>query len=638
VKKHLPVDSFNSGIVKNNSGCFALQLQNKTPSILQGADKCRALKKLLFFATVISLSLLFNTRVGASPGKPDGNLTSVPSKLILIKNDLLKPAPAISTSGSPTSVTTTYGAASGSSNFSVSGGNMTAGILVSPPPGFEVSTDNVSFAPTVTVGSSGNIPPTIVYIRLGATTGAGSYGGNIALTSSGAANSNVTMPNSTVNQAALTVTADNVTKIYGTVLTGHSGSTAFTASGLQNGETIGSVSIGYGTGSAGTDAVGSYTQCVAIANATGGTFSPDNYNITYTGADIIINPAPLSIIADNVTKTYGTTLTGGPGSTAFTAVGLQNGETIGTVTIGYGTGDAATDPVGTYTGSVTLAAGTGGNFSGHNYIITHVPADIIVQPAPLTIIANDVTKPYGTTLTGGSGSTAFTVTGLQNGETVGTVSIGYGTGSAATDPIGTYNLCVTAANATGGTFSANNYAITYLTGTLEVVAASLTIIADDKIKIFGEVNPILTVTYSGFVNGDGPEQLTTPPFVSTTAVTTSPPGVYPIIASGASSPNYTITYVPGVLTVTASYGVPTAFTPNGDGINDTWHIKFLDSYPACTVRVFNRFGQNVYASNGYSIPWDGTFRGSALPTGSYYYVINLSNINKTLSGSVTIIR
>jgi len=84
--------------------------------------------------------------------------------------------------------------------------------------------------------------------------------------------------------------------------------------------------------------------------------------------------------------------------------------------------------------------------------------------------------------------------------------------------------------------------------------------------------------------------------------------------------------------------IPNTFTPNGDGINDTWVIKYLDFYPQCTVQIFTRWGQSVYSSIGYGTPWDGTYRGAALPSGTYYYVINLKNNTQLLSGFVAIIR
>jgi gliding motility-associated-like protein len=85
-------------------------------------------------------------------------------------------------------------------------------------------------------------------------------------------------------------------------------------------------------------------------------------------------------------------------------------------------------------------------------------------------------------------------------------------------------------------------------------------------------------------------------------------------------------------------GVINTFTPNGDGFNDTWTIKYLESYPGNTVDVYNRYGEKVYSSVGYGIPWDGTYKGANLPSGTYYYIINPKNGRKVVSGSVTIIR
>lgn len=123
------------------------------------------------------------------------------------------------------------------------------------------------------------------------------------------------------------------------------------------------------------------------------------------------------------------------------------------------------------------------------------------------------------------------------------------------------------------------------------------------------------------------------------------------ILNPIASPTDDITYM---LTVTSAKGcsasttinvsvlkapvVPNTFTPNGDGVNDTWQIKYLDSYPNCTVDIFNRFGTKLYSSIGYPIPWDGTYKGASLPVGVYYYIINPKNGRKAISGSLTIIR
>jgi len=92
------------------------------------------------------------------------------------------------------------------------------------------------------------------------------------------------------------------------------------------------------------------------------------------------------------------------------------------------------------------------------------------------------------------------------------------------------------------------------------------------------------------------------------------------------------------VTVLKTPGVPNAFTPNGDGINDTWEIKNLNSYPGCTVNIFNRQGQKVFGSIGYPVPWDGRTNNNNLPVGVYYYIIDPKNGRKTMSGYITIIK
>jgi len=84
--------------------------------------------------------------------------------------------------------------------------------------------------------------------------------------------------------------------------------------------------------------------------------------------------------------------------------------------------------------------------------------------------------------------------------------------------------------------------------------------------------------------------------------------------------------------------IPNTFSPNGDGVHDTWQIQYLESYPGCTVEIYNRYGQMVFRSVGYSKPWDGTLKGKPLPAGTYYYIINPKNGRKQMAGFVDIIR
>jgi gliding motility-associated-like protein len=172
-----------------------------------------------------------------------------------------------------------------------------------------------------------------------------------------------------------------------------------------------------------------------------------------------------------------------------------------------------------------------------------------------------------------------------------------------------------------------------------VTKAPLMIRADEKSKVFGDANPPLTVNYKGFVNGEGANVLTTPPTITTTAVKASLPGKYPITVTGAVADNYAIDYKDGELEIISGAVVaPTAFTPNDDGINDTWEVRYLNLYTNSTVEVINRYGNKVFRSVGYSSVWNGKQNGVNLPAGTYYYIINLNNNTKPITGYVSIVR
>jgi gliding motility-associated-like protein len=83
--------------------------------------------------------------------------------------------------------------------------------------------------------------------------------------------------------------------------------------------------------------------------------------------------------------------------------------------------------------------------------------------------------------------------------------------------------------------------------------------------------------------------------------------------------------------------IPDAFTPNGDGINDTWEIGYIEKYPDAIINVFNRWGQHIYQARGNDDFWDATWDGKFVPAGTYVYVIDLRNGMETFSGTVTVI-
>jgi len=81
------------------------------------------------------------------------------------------------------------------------------------------------------------------------------------------------------------------------------------------------------------------------------------------------------------------------------------------------------------------------------------------------------------------------------------------------------------------------------------------------------------------------------------------------------------------------------FTPNGDGINDTWFIKGLNHYEDNEVFVYNIYGNLVFNKKGYKNDWKGTYNGAELPDGTYYYVVKLGgDSDKIIKGSLDILR
>ncbi|MBS1523888.1 MAG: hypothetical protein JST50_22995, partial [Bacteroidetes bacterium] len=545
----------------------------------------------------------------------------------------------ISGTGTLAAFSTTYGTASTSQNFSVSGTGLTANIVVTPPTGFEVSTDNSTFTSTVTLTQSGGtVPSTTVYTRLAAATAAGSYGGNnIVLSSTGATSANVAVPTSTVSKANLTITATDATKTYGTALTSGSGKTAFSSSGLVNGNTITSVTLTYGTGSAATAAVSGspYTVNAVVPSAPVGSggFSTNNYNITFTNANIIVNPATLSITATNQNKAYGTALnnptTGATGASNFTSSGLVNSETIGSVTLNFTAAYLATDPAGT-TGTITPSTATGGTFNTGNYSITYNNGTLTVTPLALTvtgITANNKTYD-GTTAATIAGTPALN--GVVNGDQV-TLNIGSVTSVFTSSAVGTGKTVNV--NGYSITQPASNYTLVQPTAlTANITGAPLTLTANAATKTYGSAIATsagqTAFTYSGTVNG---ETVTTVTLnygaggLATATVAGSPYNTItpslPVGANGFVASNYTITPVTGLLTVN-----PKTLTVSGvttankvyDGTNTAVVTGgTLSGVVNSDVVTFNPSGTFASANVGNGIAITSTSTISGAGAGNY---------------------
>lgn len=121
------------------------------------------------------------------------------------------------------------------------------------------------------------------------------------------------------------------------------------------------------------------------------------------------------------------------------------------------------------------------------------------------------------------------------------------------------------------------------------------------------------------------------------------------IASPAGTTTYTVTTTINGCTFSDQTTVqvirriepPNTFTPNDDGYNDTWDIPGIADYPGAEVLIFDRWGQRVYRNIGYREPWDGTNNGNKVPVGTYYYQIQLNQLegrSPPYTGFITVVR
>ena len=269
------------------------------------------------------------------------------------------------------------------------------------------------------------------------------------------------------------------------------------------------------------------------AKQAGGT----NYEVFSKEFTLTVSKAALTITANDATKTYGAS------NPTFTVSysGFVNGDNATKLTTQPTVTTTATQgsAVGTYPITVSGAASS-------NYTFTYKAGTLTVRKAALTVTANDATKTYG------DANPTFSVsyTGFVNGDnaTKFTTQPTVTTTATVDSPVGTYPITVSGA-------ASANYTFTYKAGTLTVGKAALTITADDQTKDVGDEIPEMTVTYSGFKNGDDASSLTTQPTVTTAATADSPVGIYPITVSGAEAANYSITYVNGTLTVVNEFAL-----------------------------------------------------------------------------------
>ena len=113
-----------------------------------------------------------------------------------------------------------------------------------------------------------------------------------------------------------------------------------------------------------------------------------------------------------------------------------------------------------------------------------------------------------------------------------------------------------------------------------------------------------------------------------------------IVSATISKPTLTYTVGPEKVYPVDISSIPTAFTPNGDGANDTFLIPFINEDFNGRVTIISRWGDIIYSSdNYYDAPWDGHFKGKLMPVATYYYVVSFgSDQRNEIKGNISIVR
>jgi hypothetical protein len=256
----------------------------------------------------------------------------------------------------------------------------------------------------------------------------------------------------TITPAALTVTANNVSKVYGDPVP----ALTYALSGLVNGDAsavVHGTPLLSTTATAASHVVGSPYRITV----TPGSLSASDYTIAnLVGGALTVTPAPLTVTANDATKVYGDPIP----ALGYTIDGLVNGDTpaaiAGAPTIK--TAASAGSPVGEY--PIQVAVGT---LSTADYAVTRlVSGTLSVTPALLTITANDASKVVGQAIP------AFTAQyqGLVNGDPSARLNVTLTTTATPASSPGEYAIVPAAA-------SDPNYTIRFVAGTLTVSQTAL---------------------------------------------------------------------------------------------------------------------------------------------------------------------
>ena len=325
----------------------------------------------------------------------------------------------------------------------------------------------------------------------------------------------------TINKAALTITANNSSRLYGDdnpVFT-------YTFNGFVNGDTKADISAAVQVSSSATklSPVGTYEIVPTASN-------DDNYTISCRKGVLTIEQAPL-IISSSASREYGEE------NPEFTFIysGFKNNENSNVLTSipqAYTTAKK-TSPVGTYPVYISGA-------SAQNYSCSYEDGTLTITKAPLTITVQSASREYGEN----NPEFSFAYSGFKNNENSDVLStLPQATTTATqTSSVGTYSISAAGAEA-------QNYSAIYADGVLTITKAPLTISAKPSIREYGAENSTFEVQCTGLKNEESSDVLSIRPQITTTATPSSPVGTYPIYVSSADALNYAISYEEGVLTI-----------------------------------------------------------------------------------------
>jgi gliding motility-associated-like protein len=360
-----------------------------------------------------------------------------------------------------------------------------------------------------------------------------------SLSGADAGNYSITQPVLTANITALGITVTGVTannKVYnGTTATTLSGGNA-RLSGVLGGDVVSLVF----TGSKGTfeNKDAGTSKIVTASGITLGGTDSGNYTLTQPTTTADITVATLRITGVTVNdKVYDGTTAATLNISGATLSGVFGSDDVDLVSINaagvFTNMNAGSDIPVSISGFSVGGADTG------NYLLTQPALIADINTRPLTLTATDVNKPYRTTYT--FTGKEFTSNGLVTGDNLPVVTLSSPGTSESAVP-GEYVIMITSG-------AIDNYNIKYGNGTLKVDKFLITAKADNKTKVYGSPNPSLTITYTGFLNGDDASVLDVPPVVLTEATNASNAGEYPITLAGGLDNGYTIKLVNGNLEV-----------------------------------------------------------------------------------------